>query len=321
MDTRNYSDQTDPDQGFEFISAKVLLTREYPPVEWLVDDMLPLVGLSIMSARPKVGKSTLARCLAVSVLQGRKWLDREVMQGGVLYVSMEETESKLSVYFENLGLKVDDDLHLHAGPSPDEGIAALTKHIENYKPAIVIVDPVIDLLKVTDINEYASVSRALAPFLKIAWSSKTHVCLIHHNNKNGGSQGREILGSTALLGRPDCAIVLDEDDKHRRSMYTRQRSGVDLEKTELHLNTDGWVTIGRTVSAAKSDELGLEILDYLRAASSPVDADTIRDAVGKSNAKVLAALKSMTQAGKLTRTGKGSSGSPHKYESIKVPRH
>ena len=70
--------------GWLFHSAAEVLSAEYPELPWLVDKVIPLGGLALLSSKPKVGKSTLARCLAVSVAQGRRWLDRETTQGTVL---------------------------------------------------------------------------------------------------------------------------------------------------------------------------------------------------------------------------------------------
>ena len=78
MDAGNCSEQMSHDQELGFIPVWELMNEKHPPVEWLVDDMLPLVGFSIVAARPKVGKSTLARSLAVAVVRGLRWLDRKV---------------------------------------------------------------------------------------------------------------------------------------------------------------------------------------------------------------------------------------------------
>ena len=201
--------------------------------------MLPIGGLSILSARPKVGKSTLARCLGMSVARGRRWLGREVMSGAVLYLALEEHGRMLLEHFQKMGLREEDPLHVHVGPPPPNGIPWIGKTIEQCTPALVIIDPIMHLIPgVKDLNDYAAVTGALRPFLNMARASRTHVMLVHHNTKIKGDQGREILGSTALLGIVDCAISLDDDSRFR-SMYSRQRYGEDCEPTELRLEENG----------------------------------------------------------------------------------
>ena len=55
--------------GFSYVSLENLMTAT-ENVRWLVDDMLTVGGLSIVVAKPKAGKSTLARCLALAVARG-----------------------------------------------------------------------------------------------------------------------------------------------------------------------------------------------------------------------------------------------------------
>lgn len=46
--------------------------------KWLTDRLLPTGGFSIIAAKPKVGKSTIARELALNVAKGESFLDRDV---------------------------------------------------------------------------------------------------------------------------------------------------------------------------------------------------------------------------------------------------
>ena len=62
------------------------LLREPPEAErWLVDGIVPCGALTLVSAAPKVGKSTAMRCLSVAVARGQPWLGRRTVQGPVLY--------------------------------------------------------------------------------------------------------------------------------------------------------------------------------------------------------------------------------------------
>ena len=234
-----------------------------------------------------------------------------------MFMAMEEQRSRVAAHFRKFNkMKQGDQLLLWIGPSPENGVEYLTAQIAKHKPTLVIIDPVFDLLNVKDVNDYAQVSRALAVFQRIATNANCHLTAIHHNTKAGGDQGREILGSTAFMGRLDCAIVLDEDPSHRRSMYTRQRDGDDMEPVELKLDSSGWITTGRTVSAAKSDELQTEVLDFLQLQTEAVDAATIRNEVGHRTKQVSVTLKSLAADGKINRIGKGKRGNAFKYEKI-----
>ena len=57
------------------LSAAELLAHDPEPVTWLWDGLLPVEAFAMLSAAPKVGKSTLAYALAVAIAQGQPFLD------------------------------------------------------------------------------------------------------------------------------------------------------------------------------------------------------------------------------------------------------
>ena len=307
-------------EDFNFLSAAELLNREYPAAEWLVEGMLPLGGLSIMSARPKVGKSTLARCLALCVARGCRWLDRDVEGGPVLYCALEEIERKVQEHFCAMGMTASDPIHVHVGHPPSSGTRKLEAAVAAYKPRLVIVDPLLHLMRVEDLNDYAKVAPALNPFLELARNGGTHIMLIHHNNKLEGNRGIEILGSTALLANVDTAILLNENATCR-SLYTRQRYGSDLEAVSLDLDKDtGWVTTGRTVDEIRGAVVEDEILEFLAGKDAPIDADGIRQGVARKATTVNKKLRDLVEDQWVERCGGGKRGDPYKY-SIPDPEY
>ena len=74
-------------QDFSLISARELLDQPTEEVRWLWDGILLQGGMSLLIAKPKVGKSTLARCLAVAVSRGSPFLGRKTVQAPVVSVS------------------------------------------------------------------------------------------------------------------------------------------------------------------------------------------------------------------------------------------
>jgi len=72
-----------------------LLKEPEEKVTWILDGILPAEGLSLMAGKPKAGKSTFARCLALAVAQGQPFMNRATVKGTVLYLALEEKRSEV----------------------------------------------------------------------------------------------------------------------------------------------------------------------------------------------------------------------------------
>ena len=66
------------------------MAQEHTARDWLLSDLLPADGLAMLAAAPKVGKSTLARCLAVAVADPNRseFLGRAVATGPVFHLAL-----------------------------------------------------------------------------------------------------------------------------------------------------------------------------------------------------------------------------------------
>ena len=56
------------------VDVSELQDKTLPPMKWLIDDLLPVGGVVMLSAKPKMGKSFLAIQLALSVASGGEFL-------------------------------------------------------------------------------------------------------------------------------------------------------------------------------------------------------------------------------------------------------
>jgi hypothetical protein len=79
------SEQKARDSGLPLTSLKDLLSEPEEQLDWLVEDQLPASGFSLLVAKPKVGKTTLARHLSLTVSRGHPFLGRSTQQGPVIY--------------------------------------------------------------------------------------------------------------------------------------------------------------------------------------------------------------------------------------------
>ena len=83
-------------------------------MDWLVDGLIPEGGFALLSGRPKVGKSTLARYLSLAAARGQPWLGRDTDPDGVPVVCLwlEDSLQGGRAAYRNLG-NLDDDPPVH----------------------------------------------------------------------------------------------------------------------------------------------------------------------------------------------------------------
>ena len=279
--------------------------------------MLTTGGLSLLVAKPKCGKSTLARCLALAVARGETWLDRDVAQGDVLYVALEDQIAVVRDHFRAMGLgdKPKEPIELFIGPPPDNAVDALAAKIREQRPALVIVDPIFRLVTIKDGNDYAEITRVFQPLLNMVRESGAHLMCVHHARKDAGGGGDEVLGSTALYGSVDCLLSITRRGD-TRMLSTGQRVGPNMPSTELKLDPKtSRISVGETKAAMANADIQDEVRAFLSDRNEPQTTSDIQRALARGKASVTSAIEALVSIGRITQTGEGKRGNPFKFEN------
>ncbi len=312
--------RTDTKSGLTFVSLADLLNEPEDAVQYVVSDLLPVGGLSLLAGKPKAGKSTLARCLALSVARGEAWLGRECRQGTVLYLGLEEKRSEVRRHFAGLGADNEPVYCFIEGAPQKNATTMLEAAFDRYKPVLAIVDPLARFARVRDGSDYSEVTRSLEPLGELARRSGVHVALVHHARKNTeGGPGDDALGSVAYMGGVDCGIILRRANSGQRTIHSVNRYGTDLEESIVVLNEEtGWVTVAGTKAASDAAAVQHEVLDFVRMQQEglPVPLDAIRKGVKRGNKQIGAALGVLVRDELLRVEGTGRKNDPKCYEPL-----
>jgi len=302
-------------EGFRLVSLHDLFLEPEEKVSYIVQDRLPAGGFSILAGKPKAGKSTLARCLALAVARGEPFLGWVTAQGPVIYLALEEKRSEVRAHFRAMGAGGDEPIFTHAAQAPQDGVLALEEIVNEHKPALIIVDPLLKLARVRSEKEYAEVSAALEPLLNLARESGAHLLAVYHSPKADRADLIDsILGTTAFGAAVDTLLVLKRT-KEYRTLATVQRYGSDLPETVLEFDSERRTTsLGAEKGEAEQERIGEAILEYLSGAGeAKPEAEIDKEVEGKTTHK-RAALRELVKAAKVGRSGKGKSGDPYRYE-------
>lgn len=300
---------------FTLTTLTQLLAEPEEMSSWLWDKTLPIAGLSILVSKPKVGKTTLARNLALKVARGDAFLGRDVTLGPVVYLALEEKRAEVAAHFARMEAN-DERILIHTGSAPQEAIAALKAAITQTEAVLAIVDPLFRMVRIRDGNDYAEVTRALEPLLMLARETGCHILTLHHSAKSEREGGDGILGSTALFGSVDTALIMKRRESER-TLESIQRYGLDIPRTLLTFDSEtGLTDAAGTVDELDMQRLGDEILQNLEAGE--LTEKEIRDAIGGNTGLVGKALRKLLAENEVTREGSGRRGDPFKYTKILV---
>jgi hypothetical protein len=280
----------------------------------LVEGLLPMSGISILGAKPKVGKSTFARNLALSVARGAHFVERKTVQGPVVYLALEEKRSEVQRHFQRLG-GGEEAIFIHVGAAPEEAMTALADAIAKHKPVFAIIDPLLKLVRVMNVNDYAEVSHALEPLIELARTSGCHLLCVHHLGKGERSGPDALLGSTALFAAPDTLLMMQRHDLIR-TLQTVQRYGEDLPETVVGFEIEtGRVTLEGTLASV---QLEVCMREVLRAIGDEERTEPqIKEAVGGNQTTVAKAIRQLVETKQLERDGAGRKGDPFRYRRLR----
>jgi putative DNA primase/helicase len=305
--------------GLRMKSLREMMDEPKEKVRWIVEGLCRAGGTTLLAAKPKVGKSTTARCIVFAVARGKKFLGRKTLQGPVLYLAPQEIKSEVTAHFEKLGATGDEPIHSCFVITSEFRISKLQESIEKYKPVLVVMDQLLHFLNVRDESKYAEVTKALQPIEALARKFGTvHILMTYHAGKSAKPDaGDDPLGSTAFFGAVDTLLVLKRFPNYR-TLQSRQRykdEHGDLAEAILQFDeASGAISLGAPRGEVEAERIAAEILEFLRQRQTKwFREETILANVEGGHAFKRKALRHLHRTKQIERSGRGRRGHPYLY--------
>lgn len=296
---------------FSLVRAKDIISTPSEDIGWLWENILPAGGLSLVVAKPKVGKTTFSFNLAIATSRGDDFLGRKTKKGAVVYLALEEHRKQFESNLSKRGID-EEPLSFHFGPAPVEAIKEVEPLIQETGAKLLVIDVLQKFCRVRDLNDYAQVTRALEPLMATARQLDCHIQLIHHAGKRDRPDGDDILGSTGLLGGVDTSIHLKRRSE-RRTFFTIQRYGEDVHETVIALREDGSLEAMGGREEVEIQEICPLILDAMK--EGALSEKEIGEYVERNRNLISKALRRLLEEGAIKRSGSGKRGDPFRYEN------
>ncbi len=323
---------SEPDRGKIIRIPASQLRRLSAAEKWFWKGIIPAEMVTILSALPKAGKTTLLAHLLRGAEAGGPFCGQELKPARVVYVT-EESETLWAERRDSLGLKDHCEFVLRpfrSKPTLAEWLAfvrALTESLRERPAELVVIDTLAKLWPVQNENDASEVTGVLTPLLEVAYSLHAALVLIHHLRKTEGLESTATRGSGGITASVDCILELrrykpgDRQDR-RRVLHCDSRFDDKLDECVIQLGDGGYAACGDRRDTARDDAARV-ILGVLVESEEAQQAPgmTVQQIVtagweeGPAPTKrtLLDAFRHGSETGMWRREGTGQKGSPYTY--------
>lgn len=223
----------------DVVDVSELQDKTLPPMKWLIDDLLPVGGVVMLSAKPKMGKSFLAIQLALSVASGGEFLGFQARKHEVLYIDLETSQrsmkGRISMMTDDApkGLYLMTPQEVFEFGNIENGFESQVDYfLESHKCVKLVIVDTYGLIQGSRTaaqniyrQEYAEISHLNS------WARKKGftLVLIHHQNKQDDYSNpvQGISGSTGITGGLQAYYILTKRD------YTDTRTKLTIGGKEI----------------------------------------------------------------------------------------
>ena len=308
----------------DLVTAKDIQSKEIPPINWAIENLIP-EGLTLLTGRPKAGKSFMAFDMALAITQGEKFLNKfPTVKGKVLYIPFEDNERRIQNRLNDLlqGGEAPPDLlfpsELFFPKIDQEGVDVLEEILQQTKDLrLIIIDTfgaaISDGFNNLGLNfkdDYGFMSK----FQKLALEFQVGILLIHHTRKlTSENVFDEVVGSTGVTASPDTLLMLRKTSDRVQFHIT----GRDIKESIYEVSFDSdcfkWEILSEDFLFAYTADRQ-QIIDLFE--SDPTKELQIKDIAeltGKTRAAISQIIRKMKQSGEI------QSGSSYGFYKLPKP--
>ncbi|AUX76290.1 AAA family ATPase [Sinorhizobium fredii] len=248
----------------EIYDAADLRFQTFPPLQQIVGEII-VEGLTVLAARPKVGKTWLMLDIAIAVGAGGYCLgDIQCEQGDALYLALEDNPRRLQRRLRKLlGMHKREWPHFkvaHKWPRADQGgIEQLRNWIAGAKnPKLIVIDVFARFRKLVPAGKqnYDSDYASIAELQTLAAENGVAIVVVHHLRKSEADDDPldTVSGTLGLTAAADAILVINKTAQGT-SLYGRGRDVDEIDKAlRFDSDTARWAIIGERAEVERSDQ-------------------------------------------------------------------
>ena len=274
------------------------------------EPIIPLLAwenrLTMLAGREKGGKSTLVSAAAAAISKGEPFLEAEMKEGKILWVSWEETKEDIGRRFLQFG---GDESKLALLLHPENPYESVKTLCIEHDFSLIIWDSlsrVADTVskKVPDPGNAPMWTRIIAPILDIAHEYATSI-LLHHAKKDG----RGYRDSTGIGAAPDVIIEMSKAKQHKTHRFLDRKGRFGFSEDTISLEGEKYVII-------EKEDLDKRILAFVKK-NAGCSSGALKVGLGGNAQDIVNETAKLLKNGSLTDEG---TDSKHEYHVFALKR-
>ena len=239
--------------SFGFYTVPDLTPEERKPPEFLIAEMIPEVGISMLCGKPKTRKSFLALQMAIAIATGNSFFGYPVKQTSVALLDLEGSKSRISTRTLNMTTPIPRNVYVTNRVNErlaDGKLIDKLQRLHMQRPDIGLV--IIDTYgkargrpRASGQNAYDADIELFSPLTDMVMAEKFALLLIHHENKSrfNTDDFDSVSGSTGITGSCDSVLQLKTvgkrfDGRAELSCTPRDSRGTELTLEFSERNTE-----------------------------------------------------------------------------------
>lgn len=251
----------------EMYTAADLMKMDLRPPRYIIKDLLP-VGVCILAAPSKMGKSWLVLDMGLSIVEGRPFMGFKTNKCEVVYFALEDSWARLKGRLKKLtgSETAPEGLTLITKCEPiQNGFLQQIEQVIKSKPdvGLIIVDTLQKVKPPSDKNKtaYEQDYEVFSAISKLAIEHNVSIIFLHHTRKSNGFNTdpfENILGSTALQGATDVMFIIKKEKRtDEDAVFYATGRDINPEEIAVKFNkaTCKWESLG---DAGMIDQLRAE---------------------------------------------------------------
>lgn len=197
------------------IPMSELMSKPFPPSEWLVEGLIPAGEITFISAYPGNFKTWLMLDIAVCAAQETDFLGKfKTKKSKILIIDEESCEKNLQKRFKQLTME--NTLNIEVMSFSDFNLSKtdmVISYCQERDINVVMIDSLIRVHKLHDENFSTEMSKVFSELKKFKDKNITLI-ILHHNRKTGFGGGstsaEDMRGSSEIFAGADCALSLSK---------------------------------------------------------------------------------------------------------------